>query len=60
MNTKYLVPNEIVEQRLEICKSCDKFLPRLSRCNVCKCFMKIKARFKMFSCPENKWEKHIN
>ena len=57
MNTKYLVPNEIVEQRLEICKSCDKFLPRLSRCNVCKCFMKIKARYLELSLAKLKTKK---
>jgi len=42
-------------ERVEICKKCEHFLPRLSRCKKCGCFTKVKLRIKSSKCPINKW-----
>ena len=48
---------EISEQRLEICRKCDKFNHVNSQCNECGCFMDYKTLLPYVSCPLGKWEK---
>ena len=45
------------QRRLEICEKCDKLttFAKQKQCSECGCFVEIKARFKMFSCPVGKW-----
>ena len=54
---KFLVPNGIYKDRIEICKACSYYLPLLGNCGVCKCFMKIKARLAPMGCPKNYQQK---
>ncbi len=56
---KFFVPNEVYEDRIAICKSCDKYLSLLGNCSICKCFMKVKARIAQSECVANpkKWQK---
>lgn len=49
---------EIQNQRLEICKSCEYYDHRQIRCRHCGCFLKSKVRFSIDSCPLLKWSKH--
>lgn len=44
--------------RINRCKECDKLNKSSMRCNVCGCFIQVKARYKgsNFECPEGKWE----
>jgi hypothetical protein len=44
----------MVNERLEICKQCDK-LNKLNMCEVCYCFMHIKTKLKKARCPIGKW-----
>ena len=55
--TKFFVPNNIYEDRMAICKSCDHYSSVLGNCLKCGCFMRIKSRISLLSCPINKWTK---
>ena len=50
------VSGTLYEERIKICKECDKFDKTFSRCKKCGCLMKVKARFKNSKCPLNKWK----
>ena len=56
---RFFVPNEVYEDRIAICKACDKYLSLLGNCSICKCFMKVKARLAPMECAAKpkKWEK---
>ena len=56
---KFFVPNEVYEDRIAICKDCDKYISLLGNCSICKCFMKVKARIAFSECAANpkKWQK---
>lgn len=49
------VDNETQEKRLEICRGCEFFLAKESRCSKCGCFMQLKSKLESGSCPEGKW-----
>lgn len=53
-NTKY-VSQEVYDERLETCKSCDEYLSLTSQCKKCGCFMKLKCAVSHAFCPLNKW-----
>lgn len=44
------------KQRLDICKSCDEYLPKVWTCKQCGCFMLAKAQIPTASCPLGKWK----
>ena len=46
---------EIIEYRLNICRSCEFFIKATSQCRKCGCFMKLKSRLEKASCPIKKW-----
>lgn len=51
------------EERINICKSCDKFINYkniIYRCGECQCVLNIKARMSGQSCPLKKWNKESN
>lgn len=55
---KTLVPEEVVDERLSICDSCEYLLitkKNRSRCTKCGCFMDIKAHIATSECPIHKW-----
>ena len=45
------------DRRLEICADCDLFIRRNGRCGRCGCFGAIKARGRVWTCPEGKWDR---
>ena len=49
-----LSPEEI-EDRMSICRECDRYDAAQNRCRECGCYMVVKARFGTESCPLNKW-----
>lgn len=61
-NTGFFNPKkrEIIVDRINICKGCDKVYLDESintlRCGVCKCFIKWKSSNLNEKCPLNKWE----
>jgi hypothetical protein len=50
------VSDEVKNQRLEICRACEKYDPKQIRCIECGCFLEHKASFAIDSCPLKKWE----
>jgi hypothetical protein len=54
---KFFVPNEVYEDRINICKGCVYYKSLLGNCAICKCFMKVKARISSQSCPQKYWDK---
>lgn len=51
-----ITTDEKYEARIEICKTCEYFNPVSSRCKICGCFMKIKARLDAAKCDKDKWK----
>tara|TARA_B100000085_G_scaffold216350_1_gene200729 strand:+ start:210 stop:410 length:201 start_codon:yes stop_codon:yes gene_type:complete len=41
-------------KKLEICRSCDKFIHATQMCKSCGCFMPLKV-ITPLPCPEKKW-----
>ena len=54
---KFFVPNEVYEDRIAICKKCDHYFKLTGNCLKCGCFVKVKSRISVMSCPINKWNK---
>lgn len=52
-----IIPQELVEARAAICKSCDKYKPNIDTCGICGCGAIIKQRASSIvgKCPSNKW-----
>jgi len=50
-----VVSQEVKEQRLEVCRTCDWYDPSQVRCKHCGCFLEEKANFALDSCPIGKW-----
>lgn len=50
-----LVSDEIYNNRIEICKTCEKYDKIQNRCKECGCFLSGKARFVFEECPLKKW-----
>lgn len=52
-----LVSEKIKEERLDICKACDKGenQPIGFICSECGCFLHLKTRWKNTKCPIGKW-----
>lgn len=53
-NTEYL-NDEDTGKRLDLCRSCDKYIKLTHQCKMCGCFMNLKAKLKNASCPLGKW-----
>ena len=47
---------EISDQRMAICRQCDKFDPKSSQCSECGCFMEYKTLLPYVDCPLGKWK----
>lgn len=45
------------QERLSICKSCEKFYEPTNTCKVCGCFMNVKTWYPRASCPLHKWHR---
>ena len=48
---------EVLKMRWDICSGCE-FLNN-NKCEKCGCFMKVKHKLAMASCPERKWGKYV-
>lgn len=47
--------DEIIKQRQEICRSCDKYISSTYVCSVCGCVTTLTTTVKEFECPLLKW-----
>jgi len=48
---------EVLKMRWDLCTGCE-FLNN-NKCEKCGCFMKVKHKLAMASCPVGKWEKYV-
>lgn len=46
---------EKIDTRMQICSECKVFDKEFARCKICGCFMKLKIRLEISSCPIGKW-----
>lgn len=48
-------PNELSEQRFNICKACPELVQLTKQCKKCGCFMLAKTTLQAAKCPIGKW-----
>ena len=48
---------EVLKMRWDLCSGCE-FL-KDNKCEKCGCFMKVKHKLAMASCPVGKWDKYV-
>ena len=62
-----IVPQEVAQERWEICKQCPHLLydetnpdtnKKDGRCTECGCFMNVKVHYDTAECPIDKWGKY--
>ena len=53
--SSFFVDKKIYKERLDICRSCNKYIKVTGNCSVCLCFMRVKASIGQMSCPEKQW-----
>lgn len=53
-NTKY-ADEALAEKRFSICKGCPELTAVTSQCKKCGCFMHIKTKLELATCPLNRW-----
>jgi hypothetical protein len=51
-----VAPRAVAEERMTICKSCDRFRADKQTCEICGCFMPLKTTMANMACPIDKWE----
>lgn len=53
-NTEY-ASEDTVMHRLAICEACPQLIQLTHQCKECGCFMKIKTKLQLATCPLDKW-----
>lgn len=55
------VPDEVYEERVAICRTCDQWDPTRHVCKICGCYTRIKLRLATEHCPlpEPKWTEWV-
>ena len=43
------------EDRFSICKACPELIKLTTQCKKCGCFMKVKTKLDLATCPIGKW-----
>lgn len=51
-----IVSKEVYKKRLKTCFDCQFYNEKKNKCNVCGCFLIIKASMPLFKCPLRKWK----
>jgi hypothetical protein len=49
------VKDNVFEERMNQCKSCEHFIRLSGQCKYCMCFMKLKCQLPHAECPVGKW-----
>jgi hypothetical protein len=50
------VPDSEKQRRLDICHTCEYFVPVVHACGNCWCYLPGKASFETSRCPLTKWK----
>jgi len=45
-----------IKDRMDICLSCEEYHKTLKICKACGCFLPLKSRFEISTCPLKKWK----
>lgn len=53
-NTEW-ADEEKAEERFSICKVCPELIKLTTQCKKCGCFMKVKTKLDLATCPIGKW-----
>lgn len=53
----FFVPQEVIDKRLSICKTCEHFDSEYKKCNKCGCYLDYKVKLRTVECPIGKWGK---
>ena len=53
------VPDEVKEERIKICRGCDRWDENSHRCRECGCQMRVKTGLHSSSCPLGKWDSYL-
>lgn len=51
-----LVPEEVLNARLNTCYACKQYAPDDGQCTLCTCYVEIKAQLDTEKCPLKKWK----
>ena len=54
-NKNVFAIEEIINKRLNICKSCEFFNNENNRCSICGCYMTAKTKLNSSNCPKGLW-----
>ena len=46
---------ELQQSRLDTCKACPDFTPKVSVCKKCGCYCPAKVKFQISECPAKRW-----
>ena len=57
VKSNMIYDEDVLKLRWDLCSSCE-FLKDNNSCSKCGCFMKVKHKLKMASCPVGKWGKY--
>ena len=49
---------EVAKQRMDICSTCEEFVPTTTQCQECGCFIIAKSLLPFSECPLKKWESY--
>lgn len=52
-----LVDESTLKFRLDQCRACEKHDPRLDQCQICSCFVILKAQLSTEDCPIGRWKR---
>jgi hypothetical protein len=50
-----MVPEEEAEKRMSICLGCPELIKLTKQCKKCGCFMVLKTKLQLATCPLGKW-----
>lgn len=53
-----LAPRKVAKERLEVCQSCDRYIPENMQCSICQCIMPLKTTMANMKCPIDKWTEY--
>jgi hypothetical protein len=52
-----IAPRRVSMLRMEVCESCDRYTAAKT-CEICQCFMPLKATMSNMKCPIDKWSEY--
>lgn len=55
INKQNHVSDEIADSRMQLCEQCPELIKMTKQCKKCGCFMALKTKLKLASCPMGKW-----